>query len=89
MRRAVRVLMLTAAMVLALAPAAMAIQPTGVGNADGRNGGVTTPGPHCHENLRSSVNGSEHGTIVTGAIHEAHLITNGAAGGVFNAVGCP
>ena len=82
--------MLTAAMVLALAPAAMATQPTQVGHADGRNGGATTPGPHCHYNLKANENNnSPHETILTGAIHEAHLVTNGVTNGQFAATACP
>ncbi len=89
MRRAARLIMLTAAMVIALAPAAMATQPTGVGHADGRNGGASAPGPHCHENLKASANNhSAHGTILTGAIHQGHVET-GLADNVFKAVPCP
>lgn len=81
--------MLTAAMVLALAPAAMGAQPTGVGHADGRNGGNSAPGPHCDYNLNASANNqSAHGMILTGATHQGHVQT-GLPTGVFQATACP
>ncbi len=88
MRRAITALMLAAAMVLAMAPAAMAVQPTQVSNADGRTGGASEPGPHCHFNLQANENNSSaHGMILTGANHEAHTRT-GLADSVFQATAC-
>lgn len=86
MRRTIQLLVLSA--VMALAPAAMAVQPTQVSNADGRNGGSSAPGPHCHFNLVASANNnSDHGMILTGAIHQGHVET-GLPTGVFQATAC-
>jgi hypothetical protein len=86
MRRTIQLLVLSA--LLALAPAAMAIQPTQVANADGRDGGASAPGPHCHFNLKASEhNNSGHGMILTGAIHQGHVQT-GLPTGVFQATAC-
>ncbi|MDX1409383.1 MAG: hypothetical protein R3330_14650 [Saprospiraceae bacterium] len=88
MRRVVQTLVLAAMMVLALSPAAMAVQPTQVVNADDRNGGASEPGPHCHFNLNASENNSSpHGMILTGAIHQGHVQT-GLPTGVFQATAC-
>ncbi len=74
---------------LAMAPAALATQPSQVGNSDGRNGGASAPGPHCHYNLvASEKNRSPHGNIITGATHQAHVQT-GLPTGVFQATACP
>ncbi|MGH3650831.1 MAG: hypothetical protein ACRDU9_09000 [Acidimicrobiia bacterium] len=89
MKRAIQMVVLVALLVLVLAPAALAVQPSQT-NADNRNGGVTTVGPHCHFNLKARANNnSPHGDVLTGAIHEAHLTTNVSAGGVFEATDCP
>jgi hypothetical protein len=88
MRRAIRLLALVALLTLALSPAAMAVQPTNVVNADDRNGGASAPGPHCHFNLVASANNnSPHGMILTGAIHQAHTQT-GLPTGIFQATSC-
>ena len=64
-------------------------QPGQVSNADGRNGGVSAPGPHCHYNLVASANQqSSFDSIITGAIHQAHTQT-GLPTGIFQATGCP
>jgi hypothetical protein len=74
---------------LVLAVPAFGAQPTTFGNSDDRNGGTTTPGPHCHINLMASANNqSPHGDIITAAIHEGH-IRSGLAGAVFQATACP
>jgi hypothetical protein len=86
MRRAIQLLVFSA--LLTLAPAAMAVQPTQVANADGRDGGASAPGPHCHFNLKASEhNSSGHGMILTGAIHQGHVQT-GLPTGVFQATAC-
>jgi hypothetical protein len=88
MRRAIRLLALVALLTLALSPAAMAVQPTNVVNADDRNGGASAPGPHCHFNLVASANNnSPHEMILTGAIHQAHTQT-GLPTGIFQATRC-
>ena len=88
MQKVIRTVLLAAAMVLALAPAAMAVQPTQVAHADGRNGGASAPGPHCHYNLNASEhNNSPHGMILTGATHQGHVQT-GLPTGVFEATAC-
>ncbi|MCI0545644.1 MAG: hypothetical protein L0Z49_14575, partial [Actinobacteria bacterium] len=88
MRRIVHTLLLVAVLVLALAPAAWAVQPTNVVNADGRDGGASAPGPHCRFNLMASANNrSPHGMILTGAIHQAHTQT-GLPTGIFQATAC-
>jgi hypothetical protein len=88
MRKAIQLFVLAAMLVFALAPAAMAVQPTQVANADGRDGGASAPGPHCHFNLRASEhNNSPHGMILTGAIHQGHVQT-GLPTGVFEATAC-
>jgi hypothetical protein len=88
MRRAIQVIVLAVMMVSAMAPAAMAVQPTQVANADDRNGGASEPGPHCHFNLNASENNnSPHGMILTGAIHQGHVQT-GLPTGVFQATDC-
>jgi len=89
MRRAIQMLVLVALLVLVLAPAALAVQPSQVGNSDGRNGGASAPGPHCHFNLVASENNnSSHGQILTGAIHQGHTQT-GLPTGIFEATACP
>ena len=89
MRRIMTAIALAAGMTLALASPVGAEQPSGVGNSDGRNGGASAPGPHCHYNLVASAhNHSSHGMIITGAIHEAHTQT-GLPTGVFQATACP
>ncbi len=71
-----------------LAASALAVpQPGQMVNADDRNGGATTPGPHCHFVLPAGGNASPF-TIVTAAIHEAHVRT-GLPTGVFEATACP
>ena len=81
---------LSVLMIFALAAPAYADQPSqGHENSDGRNGGVTTPGPHCHINTRAS--GGPHGDILVGVIHGGgHVSTNTAIGGnaVFMAIDC-
>lgn len=87
MKRIARVL-LVASITMAAAPAALAAQPTQVANADGRNGGNSAPGPHCHYNLRASANNnSPHGMILTGATHQGHVQT-GLPTGIFQATAC-
>lgn len=88
MRRMVQLLALVALLTLALAPAALAVQPTQVANADGRNGGASAPGPHCHLNLVATEhNQSPHEVILTGAIHQGHTQT-GLPTGIFQATDC-
>jgi hypothetical protein len=88
MRRIVQLLVMVAVLTMALAPAALAAQPTNVVNADDRNGGASEPGPHCHLNLVASAhNQSDHGMILTGAIHQAHTET-GLPTGIFEATSC-
>lgn len=88
MRRMVQLLALVALLTLALAPAALAVQPTQVANADGRNGGASAPGPHCHTNLVATEhNQSPHEVILTGAIHQGHTQT-GLPTGIFQATDC-
>lgn len=75
--------------VLAMAVPAFAVQPGQVGNADGRNGGNSAPGPHCHFNLVASEhNASSHGMIITAATHQGHVQT-GLPTGVFQETACP
>ena len=77
------------AFVCALVLAAAALgdtQPSGVGNAAGRNGGESAPGPHCHFVLPAS--GHHFDLIITGAIHQAHTET-GLPTGIFQATACP
>jgi hypothetical protein len=88
MRRAIQLFVFVALLVLVLAPAAMATQPTQVFHADGRDGGASAPGPHCHFNLNASENNnSPHGMILTGATHQGHVQT-GLPTGVFQATAC-
>jgi hypothetical protein len=88
MHRMLAWLVATIALVVLLAVPAAADQPTQVVNADGRNGGASAPGPHCHYNLRASAsNQSPHGTILTGATHQGHVQT-GLPTGIFEAVPC-
>ncbi len=61
-------------------------QPTGVANADGRNGGASAPGPHCHLVLPAGDNAA-FDDILSGAIHQAHTET-GLPTGIFQAVPC-
>ena len=88
MKRTIVALVAAGAATLMLAGPVAAAQPSQVGNSDGRNGGASAPGPHCHYNLVASAhNGSPHGMIITGATHQAHIET-GLANGVFQAVAC-
>jgi hypothetical protein len=88
MKRMIAVLIAAAGAVLMLAVPVAAEQPSQVVNADGRNGGASAPGPHCHYILVASAdNNSPHGMIITGATHQAHVQT-GLANGVFQAVAC-
>lgn len=65
-------------------PAAAGQQPTRAVNAIDRNGGVRALGPHCHVNLIASAHAQGFDTIMTGAIHHAHVVT-GVSGSVFAA----
>jgi len=88
MRRAITILAVVTGLALALAGPVSAEQPSQAANADGRNGGASAPGPHCHYNLVASANNnSPHGMIITGAIHQAHTQT-GLPTGIFQAVAC-
>jgi hypothetical protein len=88
MKRTIAGLFAATAAVVVLAVPVGAVQPTQVVNADGRNGGASAPGPHCHYNLVASANNnSPHGMILTGAIHQAHTQT-GLPEGVFQATSC-
>ena len=88
MRRTITALAVVVGLTVAWAGPAAAAQPSQVANADGRNGGASAPGPHCHVNLVASANNnSPHGTIITGAIHQAHVQT-GLPTGVFQATAC-
>jgi hypothetical protein len=89
MRRRVRAaitLAMTVALMLGGGAAMAQTQPSQV-NADERNGGATTPGPHCHFVLPAGDNAAFE-DIITGAIHEAH-ITTGTPTGIFEATACP
>lgn len=68
------------------APAFADTQPSRVFHADGRDGGATTPGPHCHFVLPADGQG-HFDRIITGTIHEAHVQT-GLPTGVFQATSC-
>jgi hypothetical protein len=58
------------------APAFGVTQPSSVGNSEGRNGGASEPGPHCHFNLVAGENSNgPFDQIITGTIHEAHVVT--------------
>jgi len=88
MKRTITAVIAAGAAMLMLAGPAAAAQPSQVDNADGRNGGASAPGPHCHYNLVASANNnSPHGMIITGAIHQAHTQT-GLPTGVFQATAC-
>jgi hypothetical protein len=88
MKRTIAGLIAAVGAVLVLAAPIAAEQPSQVANADGRNGGASAPGPHCHYNLVASANNnSPHDMIITGAIHQAHTQT-GLPTGVFQAVAC-
>jgi hypothetical protein len=87
MKRTIAGLVAAVATAVVLAAPVAAVQPSQVSNADGRNGGVSAPGPHCHFNLVASANNSPHGQIITGAIHQAHTQT-GLPTGIFQAVPC-
>ncbi len=63
-------------------------QPGQVGNAEGRSGGATTTGPHCHFVVPASGNASSFDMIITAAIHEGH-IRSGLNSGPFRATACP
>ena len=64
-------------------------QPSQVINANGRDGGASAPGPHCHYNLVASANQqSSFDSIITGAIHQGHTQT-GLPTGIFQATACP
>lgn len=67
-------------------PAVAEQQPTRAINAVDRNGGASAPGPHCHVNLVASAHARGFDTIMTGAIHQAHVVT-GLSGAVFQADG--
>jgi hypothetical protein len=84
MRRLAMVVLMVLLTSVFAAPAVLA-QPnpnSQVVNSGERNFGATTPGPHCHVNQKSGA--------VTGAIHEAHLITDATLGTaeIFVAGGC-
>ena len=88
MKRRIAGVVAAIGVVVVLAAPVAAVQPSQVANSDGRNGGASEPGPHCHFNLMASAtNNSPHGQIVTGATHEAHTQT-GLPTGVFQAVPC-
>lgn len=88
MKRSLAILLMVMSM-LSVATPALATQPGQVGHADGRNGGNSAPGPHCHYNLVASEhNNSGHGLIITAAIHQAHVQT-GLPTGIFQATACP
>jgi hypothetical protein len=88
MKRTIAGLAAAIGTVVVLAVPVAAVQPSQVANADGRNGGASAPGPHCHYNLTASANNnSPHGLIITGATHQAHTQT-GLPTGVFQAVAC-
>lgn len=87
MTRRLTLLVLSLVFALVLALPAFAQQPSQVGNADGRDGGASAPGPHCHFVLPAD-DKSPFERIITGAIHQAHVQT-GLPTGVFEATPCP
>ena len=86
MKRSIRTLVLSLILTVAMAPAALAVQPSNT-NADNRDGGVRDFGPHCHFVLPADGK-SPHDRIIAGTIHFAH-VTTGLSGGVFEATDCP
>jgi hypothetical protein len=86
MRKMLLAIFPTVLLLAAAAPALADTQPSGVANAEDRNGGASAPGPHCHLVLPAG-NNQAFDDIITGAIHQAHVQT-GTPTGIFQAVPC-
>lgn len=92
MRRTLSMICLVVALVILLAPVALAqSQPTSGDNSADRNAAAVFGGPHCHVNLVASENQDAWDEIWVFPSHNAHVQT-GLSDGVFAAISpedCP